>query len=441
MKAIKNKPNLTFWQIWNLSFGFLGVQIGYSLQNANTSRIFQSLGADIDQLSYFWLAAPLAGFIVQPIVGLFSDRTWTRLGRRIPFILGGAVLAAAALLLMPNAELFVHLMPALAFAAIMFLFMDMAFNVTMQPFRALVADMVGDGQRTKGYAVQTFLINAGAVVGSVLPFALVTWFGFSNQPTAEARVPDSVAWSYYIGGAILLATVLVTALRTREYPPELYRAYNGGGEESAKRPGFKELLTGIPKVMLQLGVVQFFSWFGLFLLWTYTTPAIASGVWGVTDPLSAAYNEAGDWVGVMFAVYSLFSALFSLVLVWLSGRVGNRAIYAFALLCGAAGYVGMTMISGRWLLVLPMLGVGIAWAAILAMPYTILSKSIQSDRMGVYMGVFNFTITLPQIVCGLVGGLIVKHLFGGSAPMMLVLGGVCMALAAVSVAFVKEKKA
>ena len=437
---IKIKPNLTFWQIWNLSFGFLGVQIGYSLQNANTSRIFQSLGADIDQLSYFWLAAPLAGFIVQPIVGLFSDRTWTRLGRRIPFILGGAVLATAALWLMPNAELFTHLMPALAFAAVMFLFMDMAFNVTMQPFRALVADMVGESQRTKGYAVQTFLINAGAVIGSALPFVLVTWFGFSNQPADGARVPASVAWSYYIGGAILLATVLVTALRTKEYPPELYRKYNGGGETAAKRPGFRELLTGIPKVMWQLGVVQFFSWFALFLLWTYTTPAIAAGVWGTTDPLSTAYNEAGDWVGVMFAVYSLFSALFSLVLVWLSGKIGNRAIYAFSLVCGAAGYIGMTMVHSPWMLVLPMLGVGIAWAAILAMPYTILSKSIPADRMGVYMGVFNFTITLPQIVCGLVGGVIVKYLFGGSAPMMLLVGGACMALAAVSVGFVQEKK-
>ncbi len=435
------KPKLTFWQLWNLSFGFLGVQIGYSLQNANTSRIFQSLGADIDQLSYFWLAAPLAGFIVQPIVGLFSDRTWTRMGRRVPFILGGSLLAAVSLFLMPNAESFVGFIPALAFAAVMFLFMDMAFNVTMQPFRALVADMVPDSQRTKGYAVQTFLINAGAVVGSVLPFVLANWFGFSNESTASGSVPGSVAWSYYIGGGILLATVLVTALRTREYPPAEYEKYNGSGAVRGARPSFRGLVTGIPAVMWQLGVVQFFSWFGLFLLWTYTTPAIASGIWGVSDPLSAAYNEAGDWVGVMFGVYSLFSALFSLVLVWLSGKIGNKAIYAFSLLCGAAGYAGMTMVGDKWMLVLPMLGIGIAWAAILAMPYTILSKSLPADRMGVYMGVFNFTITLPQIVCGLVGGLIVKHLFAGSAPGMLLLGAGCLAAAALSVWFVREKSA
>ncbi len=434
-----NKPDLPFWQIWNLSFGFLGVQIGYSLQNANTSRIMQSLGADVHELSYFWLAAPVAGLIVQPIIGLFSDRTWTRFGRRIPFILGGAFLAAAALFLMPNAEFFVALMPALFFAAIMLLFMDMAFNVTMQPFRALVADMVNDRQRTKGYAVQTFLINAGAVVGSVLPFVLVNWFGFSNQSSPGQRVPESVAWAYYIGGAILILTVLVTALRTKEYPPEKHREYNGM-KEDAKRPGFRELITGIPAVMWQLGVVQFFSWFALFILWTYTTPAVAEGVWGTTDSQSASYNEAGDWVGVMFAVYSVFSALFSLLLVWLSGKAGNKAIYAVSLLCGAAGYAGMALTGSQWMLIVPMLGIGIAWAAILAMPYTILSKSVKSDRMGVYMGVFNFTITIPQIVCGLLGGVLVKHLFGNDASKMILLGGAALVLAAISVVFVKEKE-
>lgn len=435
---MKNKPNLSFWQIWNMSFGFLGVQIGYSLQNANTSRILQSLDADVHQLSYFWLAAPIAGLIVQPIVGLFSDRTWTPMGRRIPFILGGSVLACLALFLMPNAEMFVHIMPALFFAGMMLLFMDMAFNVTMQPFRALVADMVNDKQRTKGYAIQTFLVNAGAVVGSVLPFVLVNWFGLSNASTAEAKVPESVAWAYYIGGAILIITVLVTAFRTKEYPPKLYNEYNNAGK-TPSRPKFKELITGIPKVMWQLAIVQFFSWFSLFLLWTYTTPAVALNVWNTTDTSSIAYNEAGDWVGVIFAVYSVFSALFALVIVWLSDRIGNKGVYSVSLLLGGLGFIGMMMCTDKYQLLIPMLGLGIAWAAILAMPYTILSKSIQADRMGVYMGIFNFTITIPQIVCGIIGGVLVQYLFNSQASGMIYLAGVSLILGAISVIFVKEK--
>lgn len=434
-----NKPNLSFWQIWNLSFGFLGVQIGYSLQNANTSRILQSLGADVHELSYFWLAAPLAGLIVQPIVGLFSDRTWTGLGRRIPFILGGSILACTALFLMPNAEMFTRIMPALFFAGMMLLFMDMAFNVTMQPFRALVADMVNDKQRTKGYAVQTFLINAGAVVGSVLPFVLVNWFGFDGQSTAQNAVPESVAWSYYIGGAILIVTVLITSFKTREYPPQKYNEYNNEGRVPSK-PKFRELITGIPKVMWQLSIVQFFSWFSLFLLWTYTTPAVALNVWQTTDSTSAAYNAAGDWVGVLFAVYSVFSALFALVIVAFSNKVGNKGVYAFSLVMGGLGFVGMTLIDNQWLLFVPMLGIGIAWAAILAMPYAILSKAIPSDRMGVYMGVFNFTITVPQIVCGIIGGVLVKTFFDNNASAMIVMAGVSLLLGAVSVIFVTDKK-
>lgn len=433
------KPNLSFWQIWNLSFGFLGVQIGYSLQNANTSRILQSLGADVEHLSYFWLAAPIAGLIVQPIIGLFSDRTWTRFGRRIPFILGGSLLAAFALFMMPNAEFFTSVFPALAFAAVMLLFMDMAFNVTMQPFRALVADMVNDRQRTKGYAVQTFLINAGAVIGSLLPFIMSNWIGLSGEGTAENRVAASVSWSYYIGGAILLITVLVTSFKTKEYPPQKYNEYNNDGKE-IKRPKFKELITGIPRVMWQLAVVQFFSWFALFLLWTYTTPAVAANAWATTDPTSAAYGEAGDWVGVLFAVYSVFSALFALAIVALSSKIGNKAVYAFALLMGGLGYLGINMTTDPYMLFIPMLGIGIAWAAILAMPYAILSKSIPSDRMGVYMGVFNFTITIPQIICGIVGGVLVSQLFDGNASSMIDLGGVFLILGALSVLIVREKK-
>ena len=438
MKATIEKPRLSFWQIWNLSFGFLGVQIGYSLQNANTSRILQALGADVHELSYFWLAAPLAGLIVQPIVGLFSDRTWTRFGRRVPFILGGSVLAALALFLMPNAEWVAEFVPVLLFAGAMLLFMDMAFNVTMQPFRALVADMVGDAQRTKGYAVQTFLINVGAVVGSVLPFVLVHALGVSNQASEASSIPASVAWSYYIGGAILLTTVLVTTFKTKEYPPEQYRAYHNV-ESDRPRASLRTLLAGIPRVMWQLAVVQFFSWFSLFLLWTYTTPAVAANVWGTADSTSAAYNDAADWVGVLFAVYSVVSALFALALVRMSDRWGNKAVYATSLLLGAVGFFGLAAVRDAYWLLVPMLGIGAAWAAILAMPYTILSKALPADRMGVYMGAFNFTITIPQIVCGLLGGVLVGGLFDGNAAAMVALAGGSLVLGALSVGLIREK--
>lgn len=436
----KTKPNLSFWQIWNLSFGFLGVQIGYALQNANTSRIFQSLGADVDTLSYFWLAAPVAGLVVQPIIGLFSDRTWCRLGRRIPFILGGAILAALALFFMPNAEIVMAIMSPLIFAAAMLLFMDMAFNVTMQPFRALVSDMLNDKQKTKGYSIQSFLINCGAVVGSVLPFILVNWFGMSNESTPDARIPQSVAWAYYLGGAILLGTVVVTALTTKEYPPKKFKEYNNVEEKSdGETPGFFKLLRTTPKVMLQLGVVQFFSWAALFLLWTYSTPAIASSVWGTTDTTSPLYQNAGDWVGILFGAYAAFAGLFSIVIPRLASRFGNKPIYAISLIFGALGYIGMALIKSQWGLLIPMVGIGVAWGAILALPYSILAKSLPAESTGLYMGIFNFTITIPQIVFGLIGGLVVRHVFDGDAVAMIITGGVLMLLASLSVGIVKEK--
>jgi maltose/moltooligosaccharide transporter len=440
----KNKPDLSFWQIWNLSFGFLGVQIGYALQNANTSRILQTLGADVSSLSYFWLAAPVAGLIVQPIIGLFSDRTWTPLGRRIPFILGGAVLSALCLFLMPRAEIFVALMAPLLFAAMIFLFMDVSFNVTMQPFRALVSDMLNERQQTRGYSVQSLLINCGAVVGSILPFLLVNVFGISNGPSAESKIPASVSWSYYIGGGILLATVLWTAFRTKEYPPREFAGYNGGGEtaETAamEKPKLGKLLKSVPRVMLELGVVQFFSWAALFLLWTYSTPAIAANLYGTTDSLSAEYNTAGDWVGVLFAIYAVFAGLFSIVIPRLSARLGAKGVYALALVLGALGFLGMALIHDKWLLVLPMIGIGAAWGAILAMPYSILARGLDSRSTGLYMGLFNFTITIPQIVMGLLGGVMVKHVMGGNAVGMIVAAGVSMLLAAVSVGFVRSGK-
>lgn len=430
------KPNLSFWKIWNLSFGFLGVQIGYSLQNSNTSTIFESLGADVHQLSYFWLAAPIAGLIVQPIVGLFSDGTWTRFGRRIPFIMGGALVSALALLLMPNAPVLLAFAP-LAMGAFILLFMDLSFNVTMQPFRALVADMLNDGQKTTGYVVQTFLINLGAVVGAVLPL-LMTWLGVSDEARA-GEVSDHIAYSYYIGGAILLITVLVTSFKTKEYPPKEFAEYNDiPQEQAAERPSFVSLIRDIPRVMLQLGVVQFFSWAALFLMWTYLKPAI-TGV--VTDHATGAVLGDGatqTWVGVLNGTYPIPACIASLFIGSIAARYGNKTVYAVSLLLGAVGFAGLCLLHDQYALMLPMIGIGIAWAAILAMPYAILSRAVEPRRMGVYMGIFNFTITVPQIAIGLTGGLIVKYLFASDASAMIALAGVFMLLAAVAVGFVKD---
>lgn len=430
------KPNLSFWKIWNLSFGFLGVQIGYSLQNSNTSTIFESLGADVHQLSYFWLAAPIAGLIVQPIVGLFSDGTWTRFGRRIPFIMGGALVSALALLLMPNAPVLLAFAP-LAMGAFILLFMDLSFNVTMQPFRALVADMLNDEQKTTGYVVQTFLINLGAVVGAVLPL-LMTWFGVSDEARA-GEVSDHIAYSYYIGGAILLITVLVTSFKTKEYPPKEFAEYNDiPQEQAAERPSFVSLIRDIPRVMLQLGVVQFFSWAALFLMWTYLKPAI-TGV--VTDHATGAVLSDGatqTWVGVLNGTYPIPACIASLFIGGIAARYGNKIVYAVSLLIGAVGFAGLCLLHDQYALMLPMVGIGIAWAAILAMPYAILSRAVEPRRMGVYMGIFNFTITIPQIAIGLTGGLIVKYLFASDASAMIALAGVFMLLAAVAVGFVKD---
>ncbi len=433
MSNTQKKPLLSFWQIWNISFGFLGVQIGYSLQNANTSRILSAIGADVHHLSYFWLAAPLAGLFVQPIVGLSSDKTWTRLGRRIPFILGGAIVSALAMFFMPNSEHFAQLFPAVFFGAMMLLFMDVSFNVTMQPFRALVSDMVDESQRNKGYSIQSFLINVGAVFGSLLPF-LLTWWGIANEPEAGQKVAPTVIWSFYIGGAVLLASVLWTSFRTKEYPPEEYAKYNNIEEKENENPekvSFFTLIKNVPNAMKQLAVTQFFSWFALFLMWVYTTQGIAQNIWGTTDATSNAFNEAGNWTGVIFAAYSVFAALFSLVITPLANKYGRRNVYVVSLILGGLGLLSMLFIKDKNLLFLPMIGVGIAWAAILALPYAILSSKLPAKQTGVYMGIFNATITIPQIAAGLLGGVLLSAL-GGTAINMLALAGVSMAVAGIA---------
>lgn len=434
-----NKPKLSFWQIWNLSFGFLGVQIGYSLQNSNTSSIFESLGADVSHLSYFWLAAPLAGMIIQPIIGLFSDGTWTRLGRRIPYILGGSIVSALALALMPNCPRLLAFAP-LAMGAFILLFMDLSFNVTMQPFRALVADMLDDRQKTQGYVVQTFLINLGAVIGAILPL-IMTQLGVSDE-AEPGSVPEHIAYSYIIGGAILLLTVLVTSFKTKEYPPEEFARYNDlKPEPEGPRPGFMTLMRNIPQAMVRLGVTQFFSWAALFLMWTYLKPAI-TGV--VTDHATGEILSAGatqTWVGVLNGTYPIPACIAALFLGRIAARWGNRPVYAACLLLGAAGFAGLCLLHNQYALMIPMVGIGIAWAGILAMPYAILSRAVEPRHMGVYMGIFNFTITIPQIVIGLTGGAIVKYCFASNAVWMLALAGLFMLLAALSVGFVREEAA
>ena len=432
------KPQLSFWQIWNMSFGFMGVQIGYSLQNGNTSRILSALGAEVETLNYFWLAAPLAGLIVQPIIGLFSDNTWTRLGRRIPFILIGALISAMAMFFMPNSDFFAYILPPLLFGAFMLLFMDTSFNITMQPFRALVGDMVSEEQRNQGYSVQSFLINAGAVVGSILPFVL-TWIGVSNIPAAGEKVAPTVIWAFYFGGGALLLTVLWTSFMTKEYPPEEYRKYNDIKTIEKQKTSFLTLLKEIPVTMWRLATVQFFSWFALFFMWVYTTPGVAQNVWNTVpgDSVSAGYNEAGNWVGVIFAGYSLFGAIFSIVMANLANKLGRKTLYMLSLFAGGAGLISMIFIQNQYGLIVSMLGVGIAWAAILAMPYAILSAALPANKMGVYMGIFNATITIPQIAAGLTGSLVLS-LVGGKAILMLGVAGLSMVIAGFSVIFVKE---
>jgi maltose/moltooligosaccharide transporter len=436
------KPKLSFWQILNLSFGFLGVQIGYSLQNGNTSRILEALGADVHSIGYFWLAAPLAGLIVQPIIGLSSDKTWTRLGRRIPFILVGAIISALAMFFMPNAGNFTNLLPPLVFGAVMLLLMDTSFNITMQPFRALVGDMVNDEQKNLGYSLQSALINFGAVFGSLLPWIL-TKANVANVPAEGQKVADSVIWSFYIGGSILLLSVLWTVFRTKEYAPKEHAEYNNinlDAPENKEKTNIFTLISNAPKIFWQLGVVQFFSWFSLFLMWVYTTRAIANQVWGpeALDAKSLGFNEAGDWTGVLFGFYSAIAAVFALLIPTIAKAIGRKKTYSFSLILGGIGLISMLLIHDKNLLLLSMIGVGFAWAAILAIPYAMLSSSLPAEKMGVYMGLFNATITVPQIAAGLLGSTLIAF-FGGEPIMIIVIAGISMAIAGLAVFSVKEK--
>ena len=436
------KPKMSVLQIIFMSFGFLGIQFGFALQNGNTSRILRSFGADVEQLPMFWIVAPLVGMIVQPIIGHYSDRTWNKLGRRKPYFLVGAILSSIALVILPNSGLLTSVLPVLWMGAGMVMIMDASFNVSMEPFRALVADNLPESQRTSGFAIQTFLIGIGAVVGSALP-SLLAQMGFSQEAGASG-VADNIRYSFYIGAVVFMAAILVTVFFSKEYPPEQYAQYHGQADTDIKeKSSLLDIFTdfkNMPRTMKQLGLVQFFSWFALFSMWVFTTDAVATHVYGLTGDYSKSieYNTAGNMVSSAFGVYNLVAAVYALCLPLLAKFLGRKGTHAFSLLAGGLGLLSIYFIKDPAMLTYSMIGVGLAWASILAMPYVILSGSIPAGKLGIYMGIFNFFITLPQIVNGIFGGFIVKHFYNGQSIYAIVLAGFLLICAAVSVLFVYD---
>ena len=436
------KPKMSVLQIIFMSFGFLGIQFGFALQNGNTSRILRSFGADVEQLPMFWIVAPLVGMIVQPIIGHYSDRTWNKFGRRKPYFLVGAILSSIALVVLPNSGLLTSVLPVLWMGAGMVMIMDASFNVSMEPFRALVADNLPESQRTSGFAIQTFLIGIGAVVGSALP-SLLAQMGFSQEAGASG-VADNIRYSFYIGAVVFMSAILVTVFFSKEYPPEQYAQYHGQADTEVKeKSSLWDIFTdfkNMPRTMKQLGLVQFFSWFALFSMWVFTTDAVATHVYGLTGDYSKSieYNTAGNVVSSAFGVYNLVAAVYALCLPLLAKFLGRKGTHAFSLLAGGLGLLSIYFIKDPALLTYSMIGVGLAWASILAMPYVILSGSIPAGKLGIYMGIFNFFITLPQIVNGIFGGFIVKHFYNGQSIYAIVLAGFLLICAAVSVLFVYD---
>lgn len=496
------KPHLSFWQIWNMSFGFLGIQFGFALQNANVSRIFETLGASVDNIPILWIAAPVTGLIVQPIVGHMSDKTWNRLGRRRPYFLVGAILASLAIILMPNS-------PTLWIAAGMLWIMDASINISMEPFRAFVGDMLASKQRTQGFAMQSFFIGTGAVIASALPYVMTNWFGISNV-APEGEIPGSVKFSFYIGAIVFFLAVAWTVFSTKEYSPDDLKKFSEAEEQksefkSQKRVsvtsfkfikvgsiwlllgilitilitvsvteidyglyvlfvggaafGLLQVLAGylvknnrtengfvvvlndlynMPKTMKQLAVVQFFSWFALFAMWIYTTPAVTHHIYGSYDPTTELYNKGADWVGVLMAVYNGFAAVMAFVLVWIAKLTSRKTVHLISLVAGGLGLASFYLIKDPNLLLLSELGIGLAWASILAMPYAILTGSLPAEKMGVYMGIFNFFIVIPQITAASILGFFVRNIVGGEAIYALVLGGASMMIAGIMVMFVDD---
>ena len=435
------KRDLSFWKLWNLSFGFFGVQIAYALQSANISRIFATLGADPHNLSYFWILPPLMGIIVQPIIGSMSDKTWNRFGRRLPYLILGAAIAVIVMCLLPNAGSFgLAVSGAMIFGFIALMFLDTSINMAMQPFKMLVGDMVNEKQKGLAYSIQSFLCNAGSLVGYLAPI-IFTWLGIQNI-APEGQVPDSVTYAFYVGAAILILCVVYTFWKVKEMPPQEYAAFHGFAadqkeEKQEKKESMLTLLVKAPKVFWTVGLVQFFCWCAFMYMWTYTNGAIADTVWNTTDPASAAYQEAGNWVGVLFAIQAVGSVLWAMVIPLLKN---NKVAYIISLVLGGIGFISTMFITDQYMLFVSYLLIGCAWAAMLALPFTILTNSISGKNMGTYLGLFNGTICLPQIVAASVGGLLLS-LVGGSQVNLLVLAGALLLLGAVAVLFIKETSA
>jgi len=445
------KRILGFWEIWNMSFGFLGIQMGFALQNANASRILQIFGADVHELSWFWLIAPFMGLIVQPIIGHYSDNTWTRFGRRKPFFLLGAVLASIGMILIPQADFMIAILPALWVGAGMLMIMDASFNIAMEPFRALVADNLSDEQTTKGFSIQTALIGIGAVIGSWLPWMLANWFDVA-QISEEGTVPANLLWSFIIGAIVLIGSILVTIFTTKEYSPEELAQFEEtknidavndvNHEKKAKLTDIFEDFRKMPETMRQLSWVQFFSWFALFGMWVFAVPAIAQHIYGLPseDSSSETYQRAGNWVGILFGIYNGISAIVAFLLPVVAKKLSRKKTHAYALFIGGVGLILIYFMPNENWLILPMVCIGIAWASILSMPYAMLAGSISPKKMGVYMGIFNFFIVIPQIINGIIGGPLVKYAYNNQAIFALIVSGASFIIAGFLSFKINDKK-
>ena len=434
---MKPKPNQSFWSLWNLSFGFFGVQIAYALQSANISRIFATLGADPHNLSYFWILPPLMGILVQPIIGTLSDRTWTRFGRRIPYLFIGAAVAVAVMCLLPNAGSFgMAVGTAMVFGLISLMFLDTSINMAMQPFKMLVGDMVNEKQKSLAYSIQSFLCNSGSVVGYLFPFVF-TALGIANE-APKGVVPDSVIYSFYIGAAILILCVLYTTCKVKEWNPEEYAEYNEAKpQEEEQKASWIELLKHAPSMFWKVGLVQFFCWAAFMYMWTYTNGTIADTVWHTTDTASKGYQAAGNWVGVLFCWQAVGSVLWAMALPKFKN---TKLAYALSLVIGGIGFAMVPFVGEKDMLVLPFMLIGCAWAAMLAMPFTFVTNALEGyGHKGAYLGLFNGTICIPQIIAAVAGGGILS-LVGSVQSNMMIVAGVLLVLGACSVAMIRENK-
>lgn len=443
---MQNKRKLTFWDMWNLSFGFFGVQIAYALQSANISRIFATLGADPHQLSFFWILPPLMGMIVQPLIGKYSDRTWCKMGRRKPYLLVGALVAVLVMAFLPNAgslnfstKLLLGLNGAMWFGLFSLIFLDTSINVAMQPFKMMVGDMVTEEQKTEAYSIQSLLCNAGSLVGYLFPI-FFTWIGIANT-APKGQIPPSVIWSFYCGAAILIACVLYTFMKVKEMNPQEYAEFHGidpakASDDTANKEGLFKLLLHAPKTFWTVGLVQFFCWAAFMYMWTYSNGTIAANCWNATDTASEGYQAAGNWVGVVFAIQAVGSILWAIVIPKFKSL---RLAYVVSLLLGAVGFISVAFVHNQYLLFLSYFLIGAAWAAMLALPFTLLTNSLHGEHMGSYLGLFNCTICLPQIVAAALGGVVLK-LCGGVQGNMMIIAGVLLVLGAISVRLVEEKR-